>query len=110
MTTDAVQLPNEIAGWICQWQRWTDALELAFQRKDRRQAALGESVAGRVVVTRRGGAWQVEARLWVLEDLAEHQRLRVRRGTARTGQELQELLVDSGVPTELADQLVRASA
>ncbi len=110
MTTDTGLLPNEIAGWTCQWQRWPDSIELAFRRKDRRAAALGESVAGRVVVARRGADWQVEARLWVLEDLAEHQRLRVRRGTARRAQELQERLVDSGVPTELADQLVRASS
>ncbi|MCX7623182.1 MAG: hypothetical protein RMK01_09285 [Thermomicrobium sp.] len=101
-------LPSEIGEWSCEWQETPSALELAFRRKDRRSAAVGEVVAGRIVLARRDQGWAVEVRVWVLEDLAEHQRLRVRRGTASTVEELAELLTEFAVPAELAHQLVQA--
>jgi hypothetical protein len=100
--------PHEIAGWICEWQHEPGRLELALRRQDRRSALVGEVLAGRIVLSRSAHGWSVEARLWVLEDLAEHQRLRVRRGSATTPDELRELLTEFGLPEEVAQRLTEA--
>lgn len=104
------QLPNEIAGWVCDWQAAKSNLELVTHRTDRRGAAIGEALAGRIIVRRQQSGWEIEARLWVLEDIAEHQRLRVRRGSATTPGEIHDFLVDAGLPRELAISVAEAAA
>ncbi len=103
------QLPNEIAGWACDWQAARSNLELVTHRSDRRGATLGEALAGRVIVCRQRSGWEIEARLWILEDIAEHQRLRVRRGSATTPGEIHDFLVDAGLPRELAISVAEAA-
>ncbi len=108
--TDApAQLPREIAGWECLWETSPNRLELAARRIDRRAATIGQALAGRIIVRRDGVGWAVEARLWILEDPAEHQRLRVRRGHVSTPGDLHDFLVDAGLPRELAISIGEAA-
>jgi hypothetical protein len=103
-------LPREIAGWECHWQMRSAELEITGRRLDRRTASIGQALAGRILIRRTASGSDVETRLWILEDLAEHQRLRTRRGTAATLSELHDLLVDAGLPSELALSISEAAS
>ncbi len=102
--------PTEIDGWECRWEESDQRLELWIRRRDRRSAAVGEPVAGRIEITREAVGWTIQARFWVLEDLAEHQRLRVRSRRARSLDEVREFLLDGRIPEVVTQALVTALA
>ncbi|MCS7051504.1 MAG: hypothetical protein NZL87_07805, partial [Thermomicrobium sp.] len=63
-----------------------------------------------LVIRRAHDGWHTETRFWIVEDLAEHQRLRVRRGSAPTLAELRELLSEAGLPPDLVTTVVESTA
>lgn len=101
-------LPVEVMGWDCQWTIWGDRLELWARRQARRDTPLGSPLAGRILLQQCQDAWSIELRLWFLEDLAEHQRLRVRRALLPSIEELHDFLTDAGLSPALADAMVAA--